>query len=131
MRTVITEKNSGDVSGDSIRGEYVGDDYTVYVTQRHDDDTATVCAYSVAVAVEMLDDDNMGERYFWDEQTLIWNVDSNGNPIDNGNEIYDYGEGSYLFYDSEDAARADAMRHIKAMEDNHEQWLRLDKPVTV
>ena len=79
MRTVTMETNSGDVSGDPIRGEYTGDDYTVYVRQHHDDDTVTVCAYSVAVAVEMLDDDEMGERYFWDEQTTIWDEESRSN----------------------------------------------------
>ena len=127
MRTVTMETNSGDVSGDPIRGEYTGDDYTVYVRQHHDDDTVTVCAYSVAVAVEMLDDDEMGERYFWDEQTTIWDEDSDGNTLDNGNEVYEYGEGSPLFYDSDEAARADAMRCINAMMQHHDKYLRLDR----
>ena len=130
MRTVITESNMGEISGDPICGEYVGDDYTVYVIEYHDDGSATAAAYSIGVVVELSDSDDIGERYFWDEQTHIYGVDVEGNPIDS-EEYYEYGDGSFLFYDNEDAARADAMRHIKAMEDNHEQWLQLDKPVTV
>ena len=116
MRTVTIFTNNGEFPPDHNRGEYVGNEYNVFIE----------CGnhrflYST-VAVHYNEDDVDAGRYAWEEMTCEWTVDENGESL--GDDDYDYGDGSYGYYDSLEAAEAGAAAAAKLMEENHETYLR-------
>ena len=127
MRTVTIEKNSGFFSGDPLCGEWVGDDYTCYVIDEREDGTKAVYAYYTAVAKIIAEDRPLslpeGDEtlYCWEEMFCEWTEDADGNL--NEDDKYEYGEGSYKFFTTEEAAQEEAYSQILNMEKNHEKYI--------
>ena len=116
MRTVEMFTDQGEFPPDHNRGEYVGTEYNVLIKSGKSN-----LLYSTAV-VHYDDDDVDAGRFAWEEMSCEWTEDENGESL--GDDEYEYGEGSYGYYDSqedaEDAARAAADLMMK----NHEKYLR-------
>lgn len=121
MRTVEVFTNEGEFPPDHNRGQWVGDEYNVYIVEdKHR------CVYSAAVLYYNEDDLEAGQ-YTWEEMACFWTVDENGES--NGDDNYEYGDGSYGFFKTEEAAHADAKRAIRLMVEDHEKYIQFDNQV--
>jgi len=108
-----TDTNSGEMEGDPQGGseaEYVGPCLTNYHTAPDGNGGKWGISYSVSVARGLaINQPDTPVKYWVEEQDSEWKEGADGEIAD---AEYHYGDGSYLFYDTEGEARAEAERMI-------------------